>query len=186
LLPLVWFGNAVVDTSSTAPLKLPESLKMPPRLSQRDLEAILDKGLLQTHSEQKQRITELERSNAILHTVEDRLSALEDEMEVVKSQLAEKTLLVDTLQKKLGEEREKRRGMGKGVTQWKERCEAYEKRWLRLRMLVDEEPELVLDVAPSEVGDLTGCAESDTRRATLYNTGDSTAIVATEKSISHA
>lgn len=117
----------------------------------------MDKGLLQTHSEQKQRISELERSNAILHTVEDRLSALEDEMEVVKSELAEKTLLVETLQKKLGEEREKRRGMGKGVTQWKERCEAYEKRWLKLKMLVDDEPEVTVDVNPVNVSDLTGC-----------------------------
>lgn len=112
---------------------------MASRFSQKDLAAILDKGLLQTHSEQRQRIIELERSNAILHTVEDKLSTIEDEMEVLKAELEEKTRLIDGLQKKLGEEREKRRGMGKGVMVWRERCEIYDKRWALIKRLVLED-----------------------------------------------
>ena len=57
--------------------------------SELELSAFLNKGVLQTNSEYKLRIVELERENAVLRVAESRLARTEDRLEAAEEKVRE-------------------------------------------------------------------------------------------------
>jgi len=105
--------------------------------SELELSTFLNKGVLQTNSEYKLRIVELERENAVLRVAESRLARTEDRLEAVE--------------KKLEGEREGRRVVEGEREELRERLARAERRLEAIGKLAIREDQ---NVGPLAVGSL--------------------------------
>ena len=88
--------------------------------SELELSTFLNKGVLQTNSELKLRIVELERENDVLRTAESRLAQTEDELEVCERRLKERE---EELLEEVEREREEREKAEDERDAWRGRVE---------------------------------------------------------------
>jgi len=106
--------------------------------SELELSTFLNKGILQSNSEYKLRITELERENAVLRAAERRLTATEDALESADKRCRELGKEVGMLERELDREREGRKRWEKGEEAWRGRWEGLKGVWGALSQGVEE------------------------------------------------
>ncbi|ORY33480.1 hypothetical protein BCR39DRAFT_303308 [Naematelia encephala] len=87
--------------------------------SELELSAFLNKGVLQTNSENKLRIAELQRENAVLRTAEARLSRTEDALETARAQLARHEASIQDLEDELKGEASARSVIERERDEWR-------------------------------------------------------------------
>jgi chromosome segregation ATPase len=110
-----------------------------------ELNTFLNKGILQTNSEHKIRIAELEQENAILRAAESRLAKTEDMLEDVQKKC--KALEVDIRRERLERER-----VETERNEWKGKFAKGRKVWEAVKSGMDEAWHLEENAAVSYLG----------------------------------
>ena len=116
--------------------------------SELELSTFLNKGVLQTNSEYKIRIVELERENAVLRIAESRLARTEDRLEAAEKRLRE----MDKAEREWEEEMQKELGLREVVEResdvWREKYERLKEGWDGTRSFMERVEGQVTMVRP--------------------------------------
>ena len=112
--------------------------------SELELSTFLNKGILQANQEQKIRIVELERENAVLRVAESTLARTEDALEVAEKALRERDEERTDWEEEVNKEENEREKAEKERDMWKFRYEKMKDGWQVLQKgmnaLLDEQP----------------------------------------------